>query len=61
MHVTLKIDLYLNVIYCTQAYQTWVQENGQEKLLPGLRYNQNQLFWTSVANVSCVILRLDFI
>lgn len=53
--IYLKINSYSNVFYCTQAYQTWVKENGQEKLLPGLKYNQNQLFWTSAANVSYAI------
>lgn len=36
-----------------RAYQQWVKDHGTEKLLPGLKYNQNQLFWISAANVWC--------
>nr|WBW70053.1 venom protein [Lampona murina] len=36
-----------------RAYQSWVKENGPEELLPGLEYNQNQMFWISAANVWC--------
>ncbi|XP_021947553.1 neprilysin-2 isoform X2 [Folsomia candida] len=36
-----------------RAYQSWVQRNGQEQKLPGLKYSSNQLFWISAANVWC--------
>jgi len=36
-----------------QAYSSWVSAHGPEHLLPGLNYNQRQLFWISAANVWC--------
>ncbi|XP_067139630.1 neprilysin-2-like [Centruroides vittatus] len=36
-----------------RAYQQWVKDHGKEKLLPGLKYTQDQLFWISAANVWC--------
>ncbi|XP_076028904.1 M13 family metallopeptidase neprilysin 2 isoform X2 [Oratosquilla oratoria] len=35
------------------GYQAWVQDHHLEGTLPGLNYNQNQLFWMSAANVWC--------
>ena len=35
----------------------WVLRNEEEKLLPGLRYTQRQLFWVSAANVWCAKYR----
>lgn len=36
------------------AYQTFVQRNGPDELLPEmLDYNQNQLFWISAAQTWC--------
>ena len=32
---------------------SWVSAHGPEHLLPGLSYNQRQLFWISAANVWC--------
>ena len=31
----------------------WVSKHGKEKILPGLKLNQKQLFWLSAANVWC--------
>ena len=36
-----------------QAYQRWISKNGQEPLLPGLNYNQNQLFFINYGQVWC--------
>lgn len=36
-----------------RAYQKWVKDNGKESLLPGLPYNQNQLFFINYAQVWC--------
>ncbi|KAK4887649.1 hypothetical protein RN001_003920 [Aquatica leii] len=35
------------------SYVTWAQKNDQEKVLPGLNYNQVQLFWISFALNAC--------
>merc|ERR1712226_802344 len=40
-----------------QAYNNWVSRNEEEKLLPGLKYTQRQLFWVSAANVWCAKYR----
>lgn len=31
------------------AYQNWVERNGPEELVPGIKYNQRQLFWIAYA------------
>ncbi|KAF4525127.1 hypothetical protein B566_EDAN005069 [Ephemera danica] len=36
-----------------RAYNSWVERNGAEGLLPGLPYTQRQMFWLSAANVWC--------
>nr|WBW70063.1 venom protein [Lampona murina] len=36
-----------------RAYQSWVKDNGPDELLPGLKYNQNQMFWISAAHIWC--------
>lgn len=35
------------------AYNKWVQRNAPEGLLPGLKYDQQQLFWIALAQSSC--------
>lgn len=37
------------------AYNNWVKRNGPEDTLPGLNYNQQQLFWINVAQVWCSV------
>lgn len=39
------------------AYRNWVQRNNHEGILPGLKYNQQQLFWLSFANMRCSVAR----
>jgi predicted metalloendopeptidase len=36
-----------------KAYQKWIQKNGQEPLLPGVPFNQNQLFFINFATNWC--------
>lgn len=36
-----------------KAYQKWAAKHGQEPLLPGLSYNQNQLFFINFGQVWC--------
>ncbi|KAF2883621.1 hypothetical protein ILUMI_22555 [Ignelater luminosus] len=43
------------------AYQTWVDQNGPEKRLPGLPYTPNQMFWISAANVWCTKYPNEFL
>ncbi|KFM63752.1 Phosphate-regulating neutral endopeptidase, partial [Stegodyphus mimosarum] len=43
------------------AYQTWVKLHGSELKLPGLKYNQNQLFWISAGRALCEEVNLDYI
>lgn len=42
------------------AYSKWVQRNGPEGTLPGLKYNQNQLFWISFAQSRCTVARDEY-
>lgn len=35
------------------AYKNWIRRNGIERALPGLQYNQQQLFWISFAQTWC--------
>jgi len=34
-----------------QAYMRWVEEHGEEELLPGVNYTQTQLFFLNFAQV----------
>ncbi|KAG1683792.1 Neprilysin-2 [Nymphon striatum] len=43
------------------AYQQWKSIYGEEKQLPGLEYNSNQMFWISYGSVSCAEYTKDFI
>uniref|UniRef100_T1ISF1 Peptidase M13 C-terminal domain-containing protein n=1 Tax=Strigamia maritima TaxID=126957 RepID=T1ISF1_STRMM len=38
------------------AYVDWIKKNGQEKGLPGLDYNPEQLFFISYAQIWCEIV-----
>lgn len=37
------------------AYNNWVKRNGPEGTLPGLKYNQQQLFWINAAQMWCEV------
>lgn len=39
------------------AYLKWVQQNGPELKLPGLKYTPQQLFWISAAQNWCSVDR----
>ena len=41
----------------SRAYNRLVEETGEEPLLPGLVYNQRQLFWMSAAQAWCNVVR----
>ncbi|XP_031357059.1 neprilysin-2-like isoform X2 [Photinus pyralis] len=43
------------------AYRSWVQRNGEEASLPGLKYTPYQLFWISVANIWCAKARPEIL
>jgi len=36
-----------------RGYNRWVEDHGEEQMLPGLDLKPNQLFWVSAANVWC--------
>lgn len=42
------------------AYQTFVEQNGPEPILPELNYTPNQLFWLSSAQLWCAVTRPEF-
>ncbi|XP_046579706.1 neprilysin-like [Haliotis rubra] len=43
-----------------RAYRKWVEEQGkEEQLLPGLKYNNNQLFFISFAQIWCSNMRRE--
>lgn len=43
------------------AYQKRIQRNGPEPRLPGLnKYNQQQLFWISLAQSRCSVTRDEY-
>lgn len=43
------IQCYISIF---QAYRRWVSQNGNEPSLPGLKYNHNQMFFISFAQVN---------
>lgn len=42
------------------AYNNWVKRNQPEGILPGLKYNQQQLFWISSAQTWCAVARAEY-
>ncbi|KAK4879429.1 hypothetical protein RN001_007575 [Aquatica leii] len=42
------------------AYKNWAKRNGPEKMLPGLNYTTNQMFWIAFAQFWCSYERLDY-
>lgn len=42
------------------AYTNWVNRNEPEGILPGLKYNQKQLFWIAFAQTWCAASRTAF-
>lgn len=42
------------------AYNNWVKQNQPEGILPGLKYNQRQLFWISAAQTWCAVSRGEY-
>lgn len=35
------------------AYKKWIQQNGIEKSLPGLKYSSEQMYWIAAAQTWC--------
>jgi neprilysin len=46
------------IITAYRAYQKWTENNEKEKMLPGLPYSPNQIFWLSAAQTWCSKYRL---
>jgi predicted metalloendopeptidase len=44
-----------------RAYQTYVNDNGPEPRLPGLKYSPEQLFWISYGIQSCSKESLEYL
>lgn len=44
---------YAGVKLAYLAYQKWIYQNETEKVLPGLTYSPNQLFWMSTVFRNC--------
>lgn len=42
------------------AYQTFVDRNGLDPLLPELNYTANQLFWISAAQTWCAVTKPSY-
>lgn len=42
------------------AYQTFVEQNGPEPILPELNYTANQQFWIAGAQMSCTVIRPEY-
>jgi neprilysin len=40
-----------------KAYTKWVEKNGEEPQLPGLKYSPDQLFWIAAAQTWCSVYR----
>ncbi|KAJ8983667.1 hypothetical protein NQ317_003454 [Molorchus minor] len=41
------------------AYNKWVERNGEEPYLPGLKYSGRQMFWVSAASIWCSKTRTE--
>jgi len=39
--------------FISKAYKKWASKNGPEPLLPGMNYNQDQLFFINFGQVWC--------
>lgn len=54
--ITLDEDIADNggVQMAYYAYRNWVERNGAEGILPGMNYNQQQLFWIATAQKMCI-------
>lgn len=46
---------WLSILF--QAYRQWVARNGEEKLLPGISLNHDQLFFLNYARIWCGTMR----
>jgi len=51
--LTLNREKKILIRIFLKAYLKWVNKNGPEPLLPGIPYNQNQLFFISFAMSWC--------
>lgn len=43
------------------AYKKWIQQNGNENALPGLKYSSEQMYWIAAAQTWCSASRDWFI
>lgn len=42
------------------AYQSFIQRNGTDPMLPELNYTTNQLFWISAAQTWCTVTKPSY-
>ncbi|RZC36911.1 endothelin-converting enzyme 1-like, partial [Asbolus verrucosus] len=41
------------------AYKEWIRKHGAEMALPGLQFTPEQMFWVSLANIWCKVIRTE--
>ena len=51
IQIMLTVAISLVKLFLFKAYKNWLKENGEEKSLPGVPFNNEQLFFIGYAQV----------